>query len=1097
MSVLTILMKCLAEPLGKFLLKKFFGEAVEGVGGGLLGIAAGKLNEYEEQREAERQFARIGERIVKHLLPLFDAASRGKDINIEAVAGELRTALDGRISAEFFLERDLDPVKLTEAFRAVRSLPGGQYSAAEEALYDRALSEAVRYLVGVAARLPRFQASLAAQSLQRLRHMGSELDEVLHTVRRIEERVAASDASDEHQRYEADYRQAVIRNLDYVELFGADISPEARRHSLSVAYISLNLETARKGGARESRTLLAEHVFDGLAPDSGRLLIRGEAGTGKSTLFRWAAIAAATPGSHARRLLGRLRDGDVELPEGLRDMLEPADLDRAEVAEHVGQGEGPPPWMLRVPFLILLRNCPKGRLPKPADFPELIAKEVGNPPSDWVKSILEGKRALVLIDGIDEVPQRYRESAIRREVEALVKAYPDNYFVISTRPSAVCENWLGDLGFREARINPMSDVDKGRFIDRWHEAVRRQLVLQGRPDAELAGLAAELKRQLPDNPPISRLAANPLLCAMICALHRDRQQKLPETQSELCEALCHMLLHRRELESGLDLSEFPEAYRSLQYEQKRALVQDIAHYMVRNEEVALSVEQADRIIERGLKDLPGAASSDAQEVRKGLVERSGVIREARPGAVDFIHNTIKEFLAADRFVENNDLGELAGHAADASWQPVILFAVATRKRRFATELVRKMLERPVGAGRRRSRAEPDVGQERDLLALRCRAAALHLDRELEKELAGVAKAMFPPMSMAAAEALAASGDAAVPFLRYSKRLNARKTAASVRALRLIGTASARRALKDYARDRRQTVLSELAQAINPLEIDVYREAVSAGQGLPGSVRAQVSDVRALAGLSKLETLDLSGTRVSDVGPLAGLTDLQTLDLSWAQVSHVGPLAGLTDLQRLDLSGARVSDVGPLAGLTDLQMLDLSRTWVSDVGPLAGLTKLRTLYLMETRVSDVGPLAGLTDLQKLHLMGTQVSDVGPLAGLTKLQTLHLTGTQVSDVGPLAGLTKLQTLHLIETQVSDVGPLAGLTDLQKLGLSGAQVSDIGPLAGLTKLQRLDLSWTQVSDVGPLAGLTDLQMLDLSRTHVSDVGPLAKLKHLKLVI
>jgi len=53
---------------------------------------------------------------------------------------------------------------------------------------------------------------------------------------------------------------------------------------------------------------------------------------------------------------------------------------------------------------------------------------------------------------------------------------------------------------------------------------------------------------------------------MICALYRERQERLPETPAELCEALVQMLLHRRERETpGLQDSHFLAAWRALQY----------------------------------------------------------------------------------------------------------------------------------------------------------------------------------------------------------------------------------------------------------------------------------------------------------------------------------------------------------------------------------------------------------------------------------------------------------------------------------------------------------------------------------------------------
>lgn len=94
---------------------------------------------------------------------------------------------------------------------------------------------------------------------------------------------------------------------------------------------------------------------------------------------------------------------------------------------------------------------------------------------------------------------------------------------------------------------------------KWHEAVAKELARRGKPATDLMRTAEDLVEKLRDNPAVSRLATNPLLCAMICALHRDRHQKLPEGQSELCETLCFMLLHRRERESGLDWEKFPAA----------------------------------------------------------------------------------------------------------------------------------------------------------------------------------------------------------------------------------------------------------------------------------------------------------------------------------------------------------------------------------------------------------------------------------------------------------------------------------------------------------------------------------------------------------
>ena len=124
----------------------------------------------------------------------------------------------------------------------------------------------------------------------------------------------------------------------------------------------------------------------------------------------------------------------------------------------------------------------------------------------------------------------------------------------------------------------------------------------------------------------------------------------------------------------------------------------------------------------------------------------------------------------------------------------------------------------------------------------------------------------------------------------------------------------------------------------------------------------------------------AGTQVTDLAPLAGLTALQTLNVSRTQVADLAPLAGLTALQTLDVSGTQVTDLAPLAGLTALQTLDVSGTQVTDLAPLAGLTALQTLDVSGTQVTDLAPLAGLTALQTLDVSGTQVTDLSPLRSL---------------------------------------------------------------------------------------------------------------------
>lgn len=94
---------------------------------------------------------------------------------------------------------------------------------------------------------------------------------------------------------------------------------------------------------------------------------------------------------------------------------------------------------------------------------------------------------------------------------------------------------------------------------------------------------------------------------------------------------------------------------------------------------------------------------------------------------------------------------------------------------------------------------------------------------------------------------------------------------------------------------------------------------------------------ALTDFTGLTSLNLSGTGISDTGGLAGLTKLEKLDLSDNESinnTHFGALANMSALKELNLSGTSVTDIGGLtsadgSGVADtLTTLDISDTDVT-------------------------------------------------------------------------------------------------------------------------------------------------------------------------
>lgn len=225
---------------------------------------------------------------------------------------------------------------------------------------------------------------------------------------------------------------------------------------------------------------------------------------------------------------------------------------------------------------------------------------------------------------------------------------------------------------------------------------------------------------------------------------------------------------------------------------------------------------------------------------------------------------------------------------------------------------------------------------------------------------------------------------------------------------------------------------------------------------------RLTNISALAGLTKLTSLDLGGTQVSDLSALSGLSGLAILNLKHTKVSDLAPLFGLSGLTSLDLTFTRVSELSALSGLSELTSLNLSSTVVSDLSALSGLSALTSLDLSRTQFSDLSALSGLSGLTSLNLSSTAVSDLSALSGLSGLTFLNLSDTRVSDLSALSGLSGITSLGLSDTKVSDLSALSGLSGLTELSVSYTKVSNLAALNGMSRLTLLDLSGTGVSDI-----------------------------------
>lgn len=748
-------------------------------------------------------------------------------------------------------------------------------------------------------------------------------------------------------RYEAEYAQALGVAYRRTKVFGLD---ELSRHDsewdLDTAYLSLEAQAQDRSAPAPP---LPQRI-DTLLTDRPRVLLRGEAGAGKTTLLWWLAAHASA----------RTLDDDLAPLNGL------------------------------VPFVVPLRTLRArgGTFPGPAELTSAAGLVVDAAPEGWAGRILESGRALLLVDGLDEVPPEDREQA-HAWLSQLLARYPETRCVATVRPLAVEPDWLRSEGFAELRLLPMRNEDIQAFVASWHRAAR----VSEDDDAErLDELERDLSRQFDQNPTLRDLARTPLLCAVICALHRRRDGFLPETRWQLYRSALEMLLGHRDRRrrigdpEGIDLS----------VEEHTQLLQRIAVWLVREGQSEFTREQALRQLGRALAGMERVSSQGPPaKILTHLLNRSGLLQERSDETYQFIHRTFQDYLAAKEFVEDDHLNELLHHAEEETWQDVILLAAGHCGRRQLALLVRGLLDVGLRHGDQ-SAARTTV----HVLAALCAQHATWLDDAVRAGVRESTAALFPPVSNDQVAALARLGPAALAFLPDPRTTHGKVPEARLvpTLITSIGGASAIPHARAWALARPEQG-GFFAEAWERFPPEAYAAEVLRHCDLRLAVLT-VSDRRQLRALRHLPYVPALSLR---------------LDLTDAEIG-----AALTGIR---VDGLLLSRAERLAGLSflstfadSLSVLNLG--WcpaLRDFTPLAGLHQLRTLFLNTpgTLPADLAPLTDLPALSHLelrHLEAGRLSEIAANPGVTDLAVLDGRPLALDGLGAWKSLRELEVSEL---------------------------------------------------------------------------------------
>jgi hypothetical protein len=423
---------------------------------------------------------------------------------------------------------------------------------------------------------------------------------------------------------EREYRRRVVERYGSIELRGIQLNHRVIL-DLDQVYIPLHFEelSLPTGDGREQTALFdmpRRRTIAGILEGSSRVFLIGAPGSGKSTLVSFLANGCAV-GKH-----------------GLS-------------------------WPKRaLPFVITVREMKDAAID-----PEWIASHLGIAP-ELVIAALGEKRAVLLVDGMDEAPEELR----RRLVVALARLtsqYTQMPVIVTSRPAGAPGEIESCLPrFLHFRLTDFTDDEVNSFVDKWCRAAERS----ARPDsteAEQQGnlAAADLKARIARSRPVQRIAVNPLLTTILCVVHRFLGRTIPEHRVTLYEKCTDALLYE------WDRAKFPKdaAVGNLDANQKRALLRGVAsalHEMHRAEMLEAEV------VGHFAAMLPqmGQPQEDALRIVREIRDRSGVLVERRPGVFAFSHLTFQEYLTALDYASRSK--DLLDKTDDPWWHEVIALA---------------------------------------------------------------------------------------------------------------------------------------------------------------------------------------------------------------------------------------------------------------------------------------------------------------------------------------------------------------------------------------------------------------------------------------
>lgn len=315
---------------------------------------------------------------------------------------------------------------------------------------------------------------------------------------------------------------------------------------------------------------------------------------------------------------------------------------------------------------------------------------------DHVMQFIRTGRAVLLFDGVDEVPESYGEGIYlyyprRMLVHGLAQAVriwskAGNKLLLTSRPYGLKAGDVEKLQLPQAEIIDLPAPLQELYIRRWFGALQYDVAMA---DAMLG--------HLQEREELAPLSGNPVLLMAMCSLF-PQGGRLPQDKSELYKMTIDRLLYNRyrtdtEVRNNHErlavIAHSMHTGRWLSEAERQTPQAEVTYSEI--EKVLSEYLRADLFQEAGLKSV--------HDVREELLSRSGLLVAKGQNKASFYHLTFQEYLTGRRMVQESceDLLEKVQHyGGTPEWRQTLSFAFGsalqdTLSSARAAEIIRRLV----------------------------------------------------------------------------------------------------------------------------------------------------------------------------------------------------------------------------------------------------------------------------------------------------------------------------------------------------------------------------------------------------------------------